>query len=96
MRRRGILLILTVVLLGAPGMAARADVATSPAGVTSQPASSLPQAVLQRARAFRGNPIPLAVVTGVALLVAAGLGLYTIVLVYREPDRRSPASPPTP
>ena len=85
-----------VALLGAPGVAASADVATSPAGVTSQPTPSWPQAVLQRARAFRGNPVPLAVVTGLALLVAAGLGFYTIVLVYREPDRRSPASPPTP
>jgi hypothetical protein len=75
---------LTFALLGAPGMAARADVATSPAGVTSQRVSSWPQAVLQRARAFRGNPVPLAVVTGLTLLVAAGLGVYTIVVVYRE------------
>ncbi len=86
---------LTVALLG-PGVAARADVGTSPAGVTTPPASSLPQAVLERARAFRGNPVPLAVATGLALALAAALGLYTIVLVYREPDRRSPTSPPTP
>jgi hypothetical protein len=84
-QRRVILLMLTFALIGAPGTGARADVATSPAGVTSQPAASWPQAVLQRARAFRGNPVPLAAVTGLMLLVAVGLGLYTIVLAYREP-----------
>jgi hypothetical protein len=51
--------------------------------------SALPQRLVQRGRQFRGNPGPLAVITGVMLLVAAGLGVFTIVLAMgrRGPER---------
>jgi hypothetical protein len=62
-----------------------ADVTTSPAGVADDAPAALPQKVLERAREFRGNPIPLAVLTGTVLLVALVLGVYTLCLVYRRP-----------
>jgi hypothetical protein len=58
---------------------------TSPAGVGSLAGGGLPARVIDVARGFRGNPMPLAVLTGGVLVAALGLGLYTIRLAYRQP-----------
>jgi hypothetical protein len=64
---------------------------TSPAGVGSDTAATLAERIVQRGRQFRGNPLPLGVLTGSVLLVALGLGVYTIRVAYHPPsdaDRR--------
>jgi hypothetical protein len=64
---------------------------TSPAGVGSEAAATLAERVVQYGRQFRGNPIPLGVLIGAVLLVALGLGIYTIRVAYHPPsdaDRR--------
>jgi hypothetical protein len=98
MERRVPVLMLAAVLLGgcgAPGGAtpsatphglALTDVPTSPAGGVADAPAALPERLIQRGRAFRGNPVPLGVLTGSVLLAAAVLGLYTLYLVYRRPD----------
>jgi hypothetical protein len=58
---------------------------TSPAGAGARAAAGLPARVIDFARGFRGNPVPLAVLTGGVLVAALGLGLYTIRLAYRQP-----------
>lgn len=64
---------------------------TSPAGVGDQAPEGLPAKIIYRAREFRGNPIPLGVLTGSVLVTALVLGLYTVRLAYRKPpDDHSP------
>jgi hypothetical protein len=92
MAHRALVLILSLALLAGAG-SALADVSTSPAGVPDVTPSALPQKVLQEGREFRGNPLPLGVLTGAVLLVALGLGVYTLVLVYRPERRRDYSSP---
>jgi hypothetical protein len=58
---------------------------TSPAGVGPRAGTGLAELAVHRAREFRGNPIPLAVLTGGVLVVALGLGLYTVRVAYRRP-----------
>jgi hypothetical protein len=58
---------------------------TSPAGIGEQAPAGLPGKVIYRAREFRGNPIPLGVLTGGVLVVALILGFYTVRLAYRNP-----------
>jgi hypothetical protein len=58
---------------------------TSPAGIGAQAAGGIPARLIYRAREFRGNPLPLAVLTGAALLGALALGLYTLRVAYRRP-----------
>jgi hypothetical protein len=58
---------------------------TSPAGVGEQTPADLPGKFIYRAREFRGNPIPLGVLTGGILIAALVLGLYTLRLAYRNP-----------
>ena len=96
---RGVLVLtLSVVLLGGcghgveptPGTITRGvvlvDVPTSPAGFSGNaPAAGLLQAIVQHGRAFRGNPLSLGIFTGILLVVALGLGAYTIRLTYRHP-----------
>ncbi len=61
---------------------------TSPAGFSDDTPASLPEKIIRRAREFRGNPWPLAVLTGTVLLVALGLGVYTVGVAYRHPAGR--------
>jgi len=61
-------------------------------GPTMDPAaaeshSALPRAALQLGRRWRGDPPVLGIVTGSVLLVALGLGVYTILLAYRRSPR---------
>jgi hypothetical protein len=58
---------------------------TSPTGVGDEAPAGLPARVIFRAREFRGNPIPLGVLTGSVLVAALVLGLYTVRLAYRRP-----------
>ena len=74
----------------APGPALGA-LPTSPAGIGGHAAEGLPARLIYRAREFRGNPLPLAVLTGAVLLGALALGLYTVRVAYRRPpDERAP------
>jgi hypothetical protein len=57
---------------------------TSPAGATDSRKGALPERIILRARAFRGNPLPLGVLTGAVLLVAVGLGVYTVRIAYHR------------
>jgi hypothetical protein len=105
MGRHPLLLVLAVLLLaGCTGRAASTpeapspgpvstDVSTSPAGVSDQAPSGLLLAIVQWGRQFRGNPIPLGVVTGVLLFVALGLGVYTLRLPGPENPARASVSP---
>jgi hypothetical protein len=61
---------------------------TSPAGFSDDAPASLPEKIIHRAREFRGNPLPLGILTGVVLLVALGLGVYTVGVAYRHLDGR--------
>jgi hypothetical protein len=60
------------------------DVPTSPAGFADKTPTTLVQRLVQHGRAFRGNPIPLGILTGIVLLAALGLGVYTLSLVRRQ------------
>jgi hypothetical protein len=57
---------------------------TSPAGGADDPSASIPARLMLRARAFRGNPGVLAVLDAAVLLVAVGLGIYTLSVAYRR------------
>ncbi|HEX2438999.1 MAG TPA: hypothetical protein VHT71_11900 [Methylomirabilota bacterium] len=61
---------------------------TSPAGYSDETPSSLPERAIHAARGFRGNPVPLGVLTGAILVVALGFGIYTVGAAYRhrEPE----------
>jgi hypothetical protein len=60
---------------------------TSPAGYSDETSSSsLADRMLHRARSFRGNPVPLGVLTGAILIVALAFGVYTVAAAYRHPD----------
>ena len=48
-------------------------------------ATGLPAKAVYLAREFRGNPMPLAVLTGSVLIAALALGLYTLRVAYRLP-----------
>jgi hypothetical protein len=61
---------------------------TSPARVSDDTAASLSEKIIHRAREFRGNPWPLGILTGAVLLVALGLGVYTVGVAYRHPAGR--------
>jgi hypothetical protein len=58
--------------------------ATSPTVASDEAPSALPARVLYRAREFRGNPVPLGVLTGAVLVVALGLGVVTLLNAYRR------------
>jgi hypothetical protein len=62
--------------------------ATSPTAADAPAAAALPERLLQRARLWRGNPLPLGVVAGALLAASLGLGLYTISLAWRGPSGR--------
>jgi hypothetical protein len=66
---------------GVPG------VSTGPTADPDAHASALPRAVVALGTKSRGNPPALGVLTGVMLLAALGLGVYTLALVYRRPPR---------
>jgi len=83
MRRLALALMISLALLTADS--AFADVPTSPAGIGDEKPAALPLKALQWARGFRGNPVPLGVLTGGVLLAAVALGAYTLVLAYRRP-----------
>jgi len=57
--------------------------ATSPTAPDPPAALALPRRILHRARLWRGNPVPLGVVTGALLVVSLGLGVYTLGLAWR-------------
>jgi hypothetical protein len=60
---------------------------TSPAGYADDtPSSSVPQWLIHRARSFRGNPVPLGVLTAAILVVALAFGIYTVAGAYRQPE----------
>jgi hypothetical protein len=83
MRRLALALLLSLTLLSTQN--ALADVPTSPAGIADERPSTMPMKVLVWARSFRGNPLPLGILTGGILVVAAVFGAYTLVLAYRRP-----------
>jgi hypothetical protein len=92
MMRRAIVVAVASILLGGCGSRAESSsgvnlglLPTSPAGFSDDTAASLPEKIIHRAREFRGNPLPLAVLTGTVLLVALGLGVYTVGVAYRHP-----------
>jgi hypothetical protein len=58
---------------------------TSPAGIDAREVSGLPARAIYLAREFRGNPIPLGVLTASVLVAALALGLYTVRVAYRRP-----------
>jgi len=67
-----------------------AGAAVSSTGPTADPdaySSALPRAVIRMGTRSRGNLPALGVLTGAVLVVAMGLGVYTIRLVYRRPPR---------
>jgi hypothetical protein len=66
---------------GAPG------VSTGPTADPGAHTSALPRAVVALGTRSRGDVPALGVLTGVMLLAALGLGLYTLALVYRHPPR---------
>ena len=68
-----------------PGEPGLGTLPTSPAGVGSRVATGLPAKAVYLAREFRGNPMPLAVLTGSVLIAALALGLYTLRVAYRLP-----------
>jgi hypothetical protein len=90
--RRLLVLSLSAALLGGCGGldASLVGVPTSPAGYDDEAPSALPLKVIEWGRQFRGNPIALGVLTGAALLVALGLGAYTLHLVHRDHRRGGP------
>jgi hypothetical protein len=98
MRRLVILLIVGTIWLGACGPprveAAQGPVSpgfgmlpTSPAGGADDASATLPVKLILHARQFRGNPAVLGGLAAGVLLVAAGLGVYTLRVAYRRsPD----------
>ena len=101
MRRLAIALILSASMLGgcgpSPRVAAQGPTArgfdlgalpTSPAGFSDDIPPTLAQRIIRGARAFRGNPEPLGVLTGAVLLAALVFGVYTIGVAYRQPPGR--------
>ena len=99
MGRVGVLLALLALVTGCAGYrqdathrsAPSSGAAASSTGPTADPAahvSALPRAVVRMGQNWRGDLPPLGVLTGVVLLVAAGLGVYTVALVYRRSERR--------
>jgi hypothetical protein len=65
------------------------DVPTSPAGFSDQHPAGPLATIVRWGRQFRGNPIPLGLVTGAVLLGALGLGIFTLYLVSHEHPPRS-------
>jgi hypothetical protein len=61
---------------------------TSPAGAADDPSASIPVQLMLKARQFRGNPGVLGMLAAGVLLVAAGLGVYTLGVVYRRSPER--------
>jgi hypothetical protein len=103
MVRLGLVLVLATLLqsgCGGPATAPEAaapgptltDVPTSPAGFSDQRPAGLLLTIVQWGRQFRGNPLPLGVATGTMLLVALGLGVYTLRLVGDDRSARPPGS----
>lgn len=58
---------------------------TSPSGWSDAAPHSLADRIVHEARSFRGNPLPLAVLTGAVLAVALAFGVYTVAQAYRRP-----------
>jgi len=103
MRRLGIALIIAGLLAGCDGGGYWHDVTHRPrtpgsgslqeaTGPTVDPAapdthSALPRAALELGRRSAGDPPLLGILTGSVLLIALGLGIYTIRLAYRRPPR---------
>jgi hypothetical protein len=91
MRRLAILLVVSAIWFGACGPP-RVEAAspglgmlpTSPAGGADDPSAAIPVRLMQRARQFRGNPGVLGALDAGVLLVAAGLGVYTLGVAYRR------------
>jgi hypothetical protein len=95
MRQLAIVLVLTVV--GLSGWGSRVESAvpsltwsnlggmpTSPAGGIDDASAAMPARLIQYARRFRGNPEPLGVLGVAVLLIAVGLGVYTLRVAYRR------------
>jgi hypothetical protein len=72
----------------ATGGTGTAAVATSPTASDDPAPSALPQAALQQARQFRGNPRLLAVFMGALLVAALALGAFTVGLAVRRSSNR--------
>ena len=68
-----------------------AGAAVSATGPTADPeghTSALPRAVVAMGRTSKGDLPVLGALTGSVLLMALGLGVYTVALVYRRPSGR--------
>jgi hypothetical protein len=61
---------------------------TSPAGARDK-ADGILDTLNARARSFRGNPLPLGVLTSVVLVTAGVLGVYTIRVADRDGAHQS-------
>ena len=99
MRRLTAVLILAVLVAGCSGYrqdathrsAPSAGAAVSATGPTADPDAyhaALPRAVLKMGRDAKGDLPVLGALTGTVLLVALGLGLYTIALIHRRTTKR--------
>ncbi len=91
--RRAIVVAVAGILLGGSRAESSSGVnlgllPTSPAGFSDDAPASRPEKIIQHAREFRGNPWPLGILTGAVLLVALGLGVYTVGVAYRHPAGR--------
>jgi|SRR5882762_371439 len=95
MRRLGVVLVILALVTGCSGYrqdathrsapSAGADVSST--GPTADPdahLSALPRAVVRMGRDAGGDLPVLGVLIGAVLLVALGLGVYTVGLVYRQ------------
>ena len=63
------------------------EASTGPTADPDAYASALPRALIARGREWRGNVVPLGVLTGMVLLASLALGVYTIVTAVRPPER---------
>jgi hypothetical protein len=70
-----------------PASAGAPAVSTGPTADPDAHPSALARTVVAAGTRSRGDLPALGVLTGVILLVALGLGVYTIALVYRHPPR---------
>jgi hypothetical protein len=71
-----------------PASAGAPEVSTGPTADPDAHGSALPRALVARGRDWRGNVVPIGVMTGIVLLAALGLGVYTIVIAFRRPPER--------
>jgi hypothetical protein len=97
MRRLAAVLVLLILAAGCSGYrqdathrsAPSAGAASSATGPNADPEahSALPREVLRMGRESKGDLPILGIVAGAVLVVALGLGVYTIALAYRRVER---------